>query len=450
MLKKGLLFCIPFRLLKFRRMHLKGTFIILIALATGVPAFGQFKNIMVDQQDGTSGFVYGPAIAINPRQTNNIVAASIPGHVYFTKDTGLTWTQSKLSSPLVQGDLTVITDGKGSFYYFHPSDATEVQGGSETEKPEGIVMRKSEDGGETWAAGEPIAVNNPKDQRQGWATTDSKGNLFVTWTQFDKNGDTGPDCKSHVMFSMSKNGKKWSDPFVITQLSGNCAGAGDTPQGARPAVTYDGKVMVAWSDQGKLYLDRSFNGGELWLSNDIVVADQPGGSDLKIPGHHLSSGMPVLMTDNSKGPYRGSLYLVWADQRNGANDTDIWFTRSHNFGDNWSSPARVNDDGKGKHQYLPAMAVDPATGYLYIIYYDRRNYDDNRTDVYVAYSKDGGASFKNVLISEKPFTPEEDVIFVKYNDISAQRGIIAPIWTRVDDGKTSVWTAVIKQEELGK
>jgi hypothetical protein len=311
-------------------------------------------------------------------------------------------------------------------------------------------MRKSEDGGETWAAGEPIAVNNPKDQRQGWATTDSKGNLFVTWTQFDKYGDTGPDCKSNVMFSMSKNGKKWSDPFVITQLSGNCAGAGDAPQGARPAVTYDGKVMVAWSDQGKLYLDRSFNGGELWLSNDIVVADQPGGSDLKIPGHDRSSGMPVLMTDNSKSPYKGSLYLVWADQRNGANDTDIWFTRSHNFGDNWSSPARVNDDGKGKHQYLPAMAVDPATGYLYIIYYDRRNYDDNRTDVYVAYSKDGGASFKNVLISEKPFTPEEDVIFVKYNDISAQRGIIAPIWTRVDDGKTSVWTAVIKQEELGK
>ena len=169
---------------------------------------------------------------------------------------------------------------------------------------------------------------------------------------------------------------------------------------------------------------------------------------MKIPGHDRCNGMPVLMTDNSKGRYRGSLYVVWADQREGDDDTDIWITRSHNFGDNWSTPMRVNDDGPGKHQYLPWMAVDQTTGYVYIVYYDRRSYDDTQTDVYLAYSSDGGANFKNVKISEKPFAPQEDRFFGDYNNISAHKGIIAPIWTRMDDGKTSVWTTIIKQEDL--
>jgi hypothetical protein len=70
--------------------------------------------------------------------------------------------------------------------------------------------------------------------------------------------------------------------------------------------------------------------------------------------------------------------------------------------------------------------------------------------VYLAYSADGGATFKNVLISEKSFTPQEDGFFGDYNNISAHEGIIAPIWTRMDEGKTSVWTTVIRQEELVK
>jgi hypothetical protein len=84
------------------------------------------------------------------------------------------------------------------------------------------------------------------------------------------------------------------------------------------------------------------------------------------------------------------------------------------------------------------------------MYYDRRAYDDNRTDVYLAYSMDGGASFKNVRISESPFIPAEGVFFGEYNNISAHKGIITPIWTRVDEGKTSVWTTVIKHEDLSK
>jgi hypothetical protein len=432
-------------------MRLNSTLIVClpIALASVQTTFGQFKNIKLDEQVGAK-FVCEPTIAINPRKPDNIVAGSVLDNVYYTSDGGVTWNKGKLASPFgVYGDPSIIADPKGNFYYFHLSDPTGGTGGYETEKLDRIVVQRSDDGGVTWTDGESIGLNHPKDQDKAWAVSDTRGTIYVSWTQFDKYGDADPACQSNILFSMLK-GKKWTEPAVISGTPGNCLDDDSTAEGAVPTATFDGKVFVAWANHGKIYLDRSFNGGERWLMNDILVTEQPGGWDMKIPGHDRCNGMPVLMTDKSKSPYRGSLYLVWADQRNGEDDTDIWFTRSLNFGDNWATPSRVNNDGPGKHQYLPWMAVDPSTGYIYIVYYDRRNYDDQQTDVYLAWSVDGGASFKNTKISEKSFTPQDDKFFGDYNNISAERGVIAPIWTRMDDGKTSVWTAIIKHENLPK
>lgn len=433
-------------------MNLKGTLILFFILeGSSMEALSQVKNILLDKQLQGSAGAYDPTIAINPRYPNNIIAGSHPGNVYVTKDGGKTWTKKEMTSAFgISGDPTVVVDDKGNFFYLHISDPKSGQGGEETGKFDRIQIHKSVDGGDTWAEGESIGLNPPKNQNRQRATIDGRGNLFVAWTQFDKYGDADPDCKSNVLFSMSKNGKKWTDPVTISQNSGNCADDDDTPEGAVPAASFDGKVFVVWANHEKIFLDRSFNGGDWWLSNDIIVGEQKGGWNLKVPGHSRSNGMPVLMSDHSKTQYRGSLYVVWADQRNGEDDTDVWFSRSHNFGDNWSPPTRVNDDSRGKHQYMPSMAVDAATGYVYILYYDRREYDDNRTDVYLAYSNDGGASFKNVKISESPFVPQEEGLFGDCISLSAHKGTIAPIWTRMDSGKTSIWTAVISQKDIDK
>lgn len=430
-------------------MHVTGTLLLSCLFISVSTAFGQFKNVMLDEQEGEGDLVCEPSIAINPRDPNNMVAGAVLDNVYYTRDGGVTWKEGKLTSPYgVYGDPSVIADEKGRFYYFHLSDPTLGKGGFETEKLDRIVVQMSDDGGETWTPGAYIGHNPPKDQDKEWASVDTRGNIFLSWTQFDNYGSGDADCHSNILFTQSKNGKKWSEPVVLSQLPGDCLDGDNTTEGAVPAATADGKLFVAWSNHGKIYLDRSFNGGDRWLMNDIEVTEQHGGWDMRIPGHDRCNGMPILRTDNSKSPYRGSLYIVWADQRNGAGDTDIWFTRSVNYGDNWATPKRVNDDTSGRHQYLPWMAVDTSTGYLYIVYYDRRNYSDLQTDVYLAYSTDGGASFKNVRISEKPFIPTEDKFFGDYNNISAHAGVIAPIWTRMDDGKTSIWTTVIRQEQL--
>lgn len=430
-------------------LKIVSAFVLLII--AGSAAVGQFRNLKLDEQGEQSPFVCEPSIAINPKNTQNIVVASVLNNVYVTTNGGFSWQKIKVQSPFgVYGDPALIADPKGNFYFFHLSDPTHGTGGYDSDKLDRIVVQESTDGGLTWSEGESIGLNSPKDQDKEWPAVDTKGNLYVTWTQFDKYGDNDPNCHSNILFSQSKNGKKWSEPVQLSQTPGNCIDDDNTAEGAVPAVSHDGKVFVVWANQEKIFLDRSFDGGEMWLTNDIAIAEQPGGWDLKIPGHDRCNGMPVAVVNNSKTNVRGHLYVMWADQRKGENDTDIWFIRSANGGDYWTTPLRINADGPGKHQYLPWMTVDQVTGYIYIVYYDRSAYDDQRTDVYLAYSVDNGNSFHNVKISESPFIPTDTVFFGDYTNIAAHNGLIAPVWARMDNGKTSIWTAIIKHEDLVK
>ena len=90
------------------------------------------------------------------------------------------------------------------------------------------------------------------------------------------------------------------------------------------------------------------------------------------------------------------------------------------------------------------------TGRLYIVFYDRRDYTNQRTDVYLAWSSDGGQTFTNLRISNDSFFPKAKTFFGDYNNIAARDGRIVPVWTRVDDGETSVWGTVIEHAELEK
>jgi hypothetical protein len=61
----------------------------------------------------------------------------------------------------------------------------------------------------------------------------------------------------------------------------------------------------------------------------------------------------------------------------------------------------------------------------------------------MARSIDGGASFQNFKISETPFAPVSSIFFGDYNNLAVYKGIIRPIWTRLDAGQLSVWTALV-------
>lgn len=414
--------------------------------ASDFPA--SFDNIMIAQ--GGRGDGHGPcepSIAVNPRNPQNIAAGAILDRYYWSNDGGRTWSNGKLVSKAagVYGDPVLLADWNGNFYYSHLSDP-DKQGWASERLLDRIVIQKSADGGKTYDDGSWCGLRHPKDQDKPWLCADPKtGRIACTWTEFDKyNSKDQEKDHSRILFSQSEDGgKTWSEAIAISQLEGNCLDDDFTTEGAVPAYGPNGEIYVAWSYAEKIWFDRSTDGGKTWLDKDIVAAEQPGGWSIDIPGINRCNVMPILVCDLSPSPRRGTLYLCWGDQRNGAKDTDIFVAKSLDGGLTWSKPTRVNNDKKGRQQFFPWMAIDQVTGHLYVVFYDRRFHADEQTDVYVAVSRDGAKTFTNLKVSKEPFDPNGFVFFGDYNHISAHDGVVRPIWTRLDKGVLSVWTAIM-------
>lgn len=408
----------------------------------------QVRNIVLaTQRDGVYPPVE-PSIAISKKDTHNIVAGVVLDRAFRTKDGGASWKEVKLDSPYgVFGDPCIVSDASGNFNYLHLTT-----GKGQAVSLGRIMSQRSTDGGDTWTPGAGMGYNAPKQQDKEWAVVHPSKNLMVTtWTQFDKYGSKDPRFHSNILFSKSTDGGlNWTPAQQVNDVPGDCVDSDNTTEGAVPAILPNGTVCVAWSNQGVIFFDRSKDEGKTWLPFDRPLARHYGGWDMGVPGVMRTNGMPVLVADTGTGPFKGSLYLVWGDQRNGETDSEIVIMSSRDGGDTWSKPMVVNADKSGRHQFFPWLAVDSSTGYVYLVYYDRRAYEDERTDVVLAYSTDGGKTFTERTISETPFDPQPEKFMGDYNNISAEKGVVAAIWTRMDAGRTSVLTAILRHADLLK
>lgn len=418
--------------------------IICVCLSAFANAQSSYKNVMIDEGKGFMA-PEEPAILINPANPQNVIAAANINNGYYSFDGGQTWTKQTMKSTLgVYGDPCLVADKKGRTYFFHLSNPDGLGWASE-KLLDRIVSQYSTDGGKTWSEGVGIGLNGSKDQDKEWAAVNQKnGHVYVTWTQFDKYNSKNEQDSTVILFSKStKKGKKWKTPVRINQFAGDCLDEDQTVEGAVPAVGPNGEIYVSWSLNNEIYFDRSFDEGKTWLDKDIVATTNTKGWAFDIPGIQRCNGMPITKVDVSTSEHNGTIYINWSDQRNG--DTDIWLIKSTDKGNTWTAPKKVNDDEGKAHQFFTWMDVDPATGYIYIVFYDRRNYEDNNTDVYLATSTDGGETFVNERISENPFVPSDKVFFGDYNNISTLNGMVRPVWTRYEDGKLSIWTALINK-----
>lgn len=404
-------------------------------------AKAQFVNVCVDSMSTGE-----TTICMNATNPNQIIASSNGFRIYQSNNGGLTWNSAIspvstwINSPCC--DPCLLSDTAGNFYYFYMGTV-----------PYGFVSYKSKDGGITWLNETAIGVSNSKFEDKEWACVDLsnsayRNNIYLVWTESDTS--FLPIDSSIILFSKSINaGLSWSPPMRISHTAGNCT-LNDLSIGAAPTTGPNGEIYVTWMRLG-IRFNKSLDGGNTWLSNDVTVDSPIPSYSYFIPDTMLIRVFPTIASDRSGGIYNGNIYICWSDQRNGINNADVFLAKSSNGGVSWNT-TKVNNDNTISHQFYPSMTVDQATGYIYTVFYDRRNYNNNdSTDVYLAYSTNGGNSFSNVKISATAFNPPISASISDYISIAAANNSIRPFWTRADSITTtnySLWTALIDYDHL--
>jgi hypothetical protein len=154
-------------------------------------------------------------------------------------------------------------------------------------------------------------------------------------------------------------------------------------------------VYAVWDRGEHIDFAASRDGGRTFSPSRSIIARGPTymGAVTDLSPYFGALGCPQIAVD----PQNRALYVTWSDFRNG--DIDVFISRSLDHGASWSAPKRVNSNPvhDGTDQFFQAMAVDLATGAVYVQFYDRR--DDpvggRRTSITLARSTDQGQTFTN-------------------------------------------------------
>jgi hypothetical protein len=375
-----------------------------------------------------------PSIAVNARDPRQLVGAfQVNASVAYSRDAGQTWTLAEGTVPpdyKVSGDVSVAYDNQGhAFLCYIAFDKLGTENyWAHNATRNGIFVRRSLDGGQTWEKDASIVIANPTQPGVPFEdkpyivadTTHSKyaGNLYIGWTEFSLE-------KSILLFSRSTDaGKTWSKPIEISTKEGLPRDDNGAVEGFTGAVAANGTLYVAWCDISGIVLAVSKDGGRSFSHSRTVVKTAP--SYFTPESVSRGNGFPQVGID----PRTGQLFVTWADYTNG--DVDVFSAVSKDRGKHWSSAVRVNTDAvhNGHDQFFQWLAVDPADGSVNVIFCDRRGDPGNRSYYMVlARSTDGGETFKNYAWSTRPSDPK-DVFMGDYMGIAAYGGKVYGIWAR--------------------
>lgn len=329
-----------------------------------------------------------PHISQNPRNPLwNFCAYNI-NTSYRTLDGGMTWTPTSVSFPSAAGDPITAYDSLGNLFYDNMKSPIT-----------GTWTVRSTDGGVTWAAGVSANVGNDKN----WLCADQTGGPYSNYLY-------GAMTPGNIVRS-TNNGASFSTMATFSNtLPGamTCVGANGSVQGGSVYA-----VMHTGTNSAGIYtIYRSTNGGVNFTQMSSNQYSNYIGTETG--GRSTVQGMrtrpyPMIAADNSYGPNRGRLYLVYASNNpsGNGNKSDIFLRYSTDFGATFSAPKVVNDDvnSQNNFQFFPAIWCEKNTGKLYIKWYDSRLCPTSDSmDVYATYTTDGGETFApNQRVTNKTF-----------------------------------------------
>ncbi len=385
--------------------------------------------------------------------TNNPVSTLYGANDFFSFDGGETWEGEKQGAGgSNSGDPTTAINLDGRYFVNFISG------------PGGQGIAYSDDNGQTWTT-KTVAPNpgSLADKNHMWVDNSEsspyKGNLYVAWTDFGGAYDT-----EIAVARSTTNGESWDTKKIVsTDIH-----AGSHNQGVNLSTGPNGEVYAVWavydgwpSDETAIGMAKSLDGGETWEPAVRIIENIRGIRNTGVSKSMRVAAFPVAAVDNSNGPYKGTIYVVWSNIGepgvNTGNDIDIYMIKSSDQGETWSEPVRVNQDpaGQGKEHYMPWITCDPANGIVSVIFYDDRNVSSSQCEVYCANSSDGGETWEDFKVSDVAFTPQPipglaGDYFGDYIGITAQDGIVYPVWTDNRTGSAMAYVSPYETNPLSR
>lgn len=350
-------------------------------------------------------------VGFNDSRGFSVTPPSVSGFLY-SDDGGKTFTDGgqlpSLATATVYGDPDVKYLGGCNFVYSSILIVEKTIGMTPTQI-QSMGIHRSTDCGHTWEG--PFEVTGATDQN-GAADKEfidvdpDTGRILLSWTDFTATGTEMSTTYSDDV--LTGKPPTWSARARVSATAAD--GQGSVP---RLAGNGSSNAYVSWTRfprPGTLHglgdqiaFARSTDNGATWstpitLSSEFFAMDYVLGNDRV---HNFSS----LAVDNSPGPRKGAIYVVYAnnDSRDGA---DIYIQRSVDEGKTFSPPLSLSSrPGADRAQWFPFVTVDKDTGRVYVFFYDQGIADSgDLTENSFTYSDDGGKSWSPPApLSPRPF-----------------------------------------------
>lgn len=332
---------------------------------------------IVDQQSETTIAVHGLNVVSGFNDFRGFAVNSVSGVAYST-DGGLTFTDNN-QLPLDGSGNDFVGGDPDVKVWQDPNTLTVYFFYSSIYFPDGVTsslsVHVSTDGGATWSPPRVVtAASSTLDfaDKEYISVDQETGRIVVSWSNFKADGT----IEMAAAYS-DDQGQTWSPKISIANRTTNNIFDG---QGTITRSDPNGSnYYIAWRTFGLVFpfgngisVARSTDNGATWSPPIDLAVNDP--SPEAAFGFDRVNGNPALAVD----PATGEVYIAYIrfpkKQKDPNDNGDLVFRRSTNGGLTWSKPEFIGRSPKknNRTQMFPWMDVDEVTGTLSIIWYDQR------------------------------------------------------------------------------